>query len=257
MEKPIKQIKVDALNVFVYESRSAMGVAAYELYKKAITDQLKIKDRIRAIFAAAHSQNDFLNALAADEYIDFGLIDAFHMDEYLGLGAGAPQNFGNFLKNAIFSKKPFHSVSYLNSEAKDIQAECKRYELLLKKAPIDIVSLGIGENGHIAFNDPHEADFDAKEWVRSTSLDDISRQQQVNDGEFSSIDEVPKQALTLTIPALMSCSYVVGIVPTERKAQAVYETLNGPVSTQCPASILRTHPNASLFLDKNAARLIM
>ncbi len=257
MERPIKQFKVDALQVYVYENRAAMGVAACEKYKLSITEKLQQGEQVRAIFAAAHSQSDFLEALATDQDIDFGLIDAFHMDEYLGLGIDAPQNFGNFLKRAIFSRRPFRQVNYLRSDAADIHAECKRYESLLKASPVDIVSLGIGENGHLAFNDPHEAKFDAQEWVRSTTLDDISRQQQVNDGEFSGIGEVPKQALTLTIPALMSCHSVVGIVPTERKAHAVYDALYGPVTTECPASILRTHPDATLFLDKTAAKLIM
>ncbi len=257
MEKPIKQFKVDSLRVYVYETRKGMGVAAYEQYKFSIRKQLQQGERIRAIFAAAHSQSDFLEALVNDKEIDFSLIDAFHMDEYLGLGVNAPQNFGNFLKNAIFSKKPFHQVNYVKSDAMDIKSECDRYEALLREYPLDIVSLGLGENGHLAFNDPHEAKFDAKEWVRSTSLDDISRQQQVNDGEFTSISQVPKQAITLTIPALMSCKSIIGIVPTERKAKAVYEALYGPISEECPASILRAHGNATLFLDKSAAQLVI
>jgi glucosamine-6-phosphate deaminase len=178
------------------------------------------------------------------------------MDEYMGLGKDAPQNFGNFLKKAVFSKKPFHEVNYVQSDAADIDAECARYEGLLKAAPLDIVSLGIGENGHIAFNDPHEAKFNDKRWVRQTSLDDICRQQQVNDGEFSGIDQVPKKALTLTIPALMSCKSVIGIVPNRRKARAVYNTLYGSISETCPASILRTHKDAVLFIDRDAAELL-
>jgi glucosamine-6-phosphate deaminase len=256
MKKPIRQFSVDSLQVYVYESRSDMGTAAYEHYKFCINQHLTDGDNIRAIFAAAHSQSDFLNALVNDKDIDFGRIEAFHMDEYLGLGKDAPQNFGNFLKNAIFSKKPFHKVHYVQSDTTDIPAECLRYETLLKAFPLDIVSLGIGENGHLAFNDPHEAKFDAEQWVRETTLDDISRQQQVNDGEFPNIDQVPKHALTLTIPALMSCKSVVGIVPTKRKARAVFDALYGPVSEKCPASILRTHQDAVLFLDKAAAELL-
>ncbi|MGV8137154.1 MAG: glucosamine-6-phosphate deaminase [Mangrovibacterium sp.] len=256
MEKPVRQFTIDSLQVYVYESRSEMGIAAYEHYKSCI-NQFRIKgDCIRAIFAAAHSQSDFLDALVNDNEIDFGRIEAFHMDEYMGLGKDAPQNFGNFLKKAIFSRKPFRKVHYLESDATDIPAECLRYETLLKDAPLDIVSLGIGENGHLAFNDPHEAKFDTKQWVRETTLDDISRRQQVNDGEFSSIDQVPRKALTLTIPALMSCKSIIGIVPTRRKAQAVFDALYGPVSEKCPASILRTHTNAVLFLDKTAAELL-
>lgn len=253
--KIIKQFKIDSLQVYVYESRRDMGVAAYECYKKNIL-QLPVDKAVRAIFAAAHSQSDFYEALVSDCEMDFSNMDAFHMDEYMGLGPNASQNFGNFLRREVFSKKTFHKVNYVQSDASDIDTECSRYENLLREAPLDIVSLGIGENGHLAFNDPHEAKFDDKRWVRQTSLDDISRQQQVNDGEFDHIDQVPKQALTLTIPALMSCKYIVGIVPTKRKAQAVYNTLYGPISEKCPASILRTHKNASLFLDKEAVELL-
>lgn len=255
MKGLIKQFQVDSLQVYVFESRVEMGIAAYECYKKHIM-QLSGNDTIRAIFAAAHSQSDFYEALVNDSEIDFNKIDAFHMDEYMGLGKDAPQNFGNFLKREIFSKKPFHQINYVQSDATDISAECARYEKLLKEAPLDIVSLGIGENGHLAFNDPHEAKFDDLKWVKETSLDDVSRQQQVNDGEFAHIDQVPKKALTLTIPALMSCKYVVGIVPTNRKAQAVYNALYGPIDEKCPASILRTHQNASLFIDSDAAELL-
>lgn len=253
----IKELKVDALKVYVYETRAEMGVSAYEFYKQKILQMItNRKENIRAIFAAAHSQSDFFEALVNDRDIDFSRIDAFHMDEYIGLGDDAPQNFGNFLKNRIFSRQNFNSVNYVNPSANDINAECKRYEKLLREAPLDIVSLGIGENGHIAFNDPHEARFYDPQWVRETSLDVVCRQQQVNDKEFSRLDEVPETALTLTIPALMSCKTVIGVVPDVRKAKAVYETLNGPVSETCPASILRIHNDATLFIDKDAASLL-
>lgn len=257
MEKPIKQFKKDLLRVYVYETRAEMGRAAYNEYKKSINEKLQKREQIRAIFAAAQSQSDFLKAMANDKETDFSLFDVFHMDEYIGLSKDEPQKFGNFLKRNIFSKQPFHEVNYLNSDVSDVLAECKRYETLLKAAPLDIVSLGIGENGHLAFNDPCEAKFDAKEWVRTTTLEEISRQQQVNDGEFSNIDMVPKIAITLTIPALMSCNSIIGIIPNERKAKAVYDALYGPVTQSCPASILRTHPNASIFLDKDSAKLII
>lgn len=253
----IKEFRVDALWVFVYENRAAMGMSAYEIYKQKVQQMMVVKKKnIRAIYAAAHSQSDFFSALAKDKDIDFSRIDAFHMDEYMGLGDDAPQNFGNFLKNIIFSKRNFNSVNYVNTSATDISTECKRYEKLLREAPLDIVSLGIGENGHIAFNDPHEARFYDPQWVRETSLDVVCRQQQVNDKEFSHINEVPEIALTLTIPALMSCKSVIGIVPGVRKAKAVYKTLNGPISETCPASILRIHNDATLFIDKDAASLL-
>ena len=256
MEGLIKHFKVNKLDVFVFETREQMGKAAYERYCREVNGMLETQAKIRAIFAAAHSQDDFFACLAADNIIDFSRIEAFHMDEYVNLGRKAPQNFGNFLMNAIFSKKNFGTVHLINSEPVDANAECRRYETLLKAAPMDIVSLGIGENGHIAFNDPDEAKFDDPAWVRITALDDLSRQQQVNDGEFAFIEEVPKSALTLTIPALMSCRAVVGIVPLARKAEAVKNALYGPISEACPASILRIHDNATLFIDKGAASKI-
>ena len=252
----IQKFKVDNLTVEVYETRQEMGIAAATLYKKEVLDLMRNKEEIRAIFAAAHSQDDFLKALAEDKEIDFTKIIGFHMDEYIGLGKDATQNFGNFLQKAIFSRKPFKAVNYVQSDAADIDAECLRYERLLRQKQLDIVSMGIGENGHIAFNDPQEAHFEESAWVRTTALDDICRQQQVNDGEFATIADVPKVALTLTIPALMSCSRVICIVPTVNKAQAVYNTLRNPVSETCPASVLRRHPHATLLLDKEAASLL-
>jgi glucosamine-6-phosphate deaminase len=253
----VKEFVIGSLHVCVCKTREEMGQAAYQLYKDRLAKTMAQRsDKVRAIFAAAHSQNDFLEVLAKDTEIDFQRIEAFHMDEYMGLGANAKQNFGNFLKQAIFSKQNFSKVNYLDPTASNVHAECLRYEAMLKAAPLDIVSLGIGENGHIAFNDPHEAKFDDERWVRETSLDLVCRQQQVNDGEFSSINEVPETALTLTIPALLSCKTVIGIVPNKRKARAVYDTLYGPVSEHCPASILRTHADATLFLDEAAACLL-
>ena len=236
----------------MYDTRKAMGAAAGEEASAYLRNLLRTKDEIYMVFAAAPSQNEFLSAVAASDGIDWKRVHALHMDEYIGLPDDAPQRFGNFLMRMIFGRKPFRNVNLMKSEAGD----CARYSSLLKAAPIDIVSLGIGENGHIAFNDPHEARFDDPETVKVTTLDDICRQQQVNDGEFASIDLVPEHALTMTIPALMACMTVVGVVPHERKAEAVRNALTGPVSESCPASILRTHDDAVLFLDKDAASLL-
>ena len=252
-----KHFKVDNLDVYVYGSRAEMGRAAYELYRDKVNGRLLSPGFVRAIFAAAHSQDEFLDELCADRTIDFARMDAFHMDEYFGLGVDAPQNFGNFLQEHIWRHQPFHSVNRLRSDAEDLDQEARRYEALVKAARIDITSLGIGENGHIAFNDPHEADFADPRWVRTTSLDVVCRQQQVNDGEFPALDDVPQRAFTLTIPALMSSRSLVCIVPGVRKAWAVRETLEGPVSPRCPASIMRTHPDATLFLDADAASMIL
>ena len=253
----VKTEQVDKLNVSVYTTREEMGEAAAKEASVAIKTAIAEKGEINMIFAAAPSQNEFLAHLIADKSIDFTKINAFHMDEYIGLPADAPQGFGNFLRRNLFDRVPFKTVNTIDSPAADPEAECRRYEALLKEAPMDIVSLGIGENGHIAFNDPHEADFHDPRWVRLTTLDTVCRQQQVNDGEFASIDQVPTSALTLTIPALVSCRTVVGVVPGERKAEAVRRTIEGPVAESCPASILRRHDDATLFLDVYAARFLL
>lgn len=253
----IKSFKVDNLEVFVYETREEMGVAACERYRDRVCKIIAERGRVRAIWAAAHSQDDFTKALREDTSIDFSKMDAFHMDEYFGLAEDAPQKFGYFLEQAIWNHKPMGSVNRIDSMAADIAAECERYTALLKEAPIDITSLGIGENGHIAFNDPHEADFNDPKWVRETTLDVVSRQQQVHDKEFETLDQVPTSAYTLTIPALMSSGSLVCIVPGAQKAAAVERCLNGPIATSCPASIMRTHKDAALFLDKDAAKYIL
>lgn len=250
------RMRFDKLDVVVCDTREEAGRAAYEFYRDRVAAMLREQPLVRAVFAAAHSQDEFLARLAADRTLDFGRIDAFHMDEYFGLDAAAPQRFGRFLTERLFARKPFARVNLIRSEAADIESEARRYEALLRQCPIDITSLGIGENGHLAFNDPHEADFDDPRWVRRTTLDDTCRLQQVHDGEFSALDEVPCSAYTLTIPALLSSRTLVGIVPGRRKAEAVRRTLYGPVSEACPASILRTHDDATLFLDREAAALL-
>lgn len=256
MKTNCSPIQVDKLTVYICDTREAMGRAAYEFYRDRVCSLLHEQPLVRAIYAAAHSQDEFLQALVADTAIDFARIDAFHMDEYFGLGEAAPQRFGHFLTERLFARKPFARVNLIRSEAPDIEAEACRYEALLRQCPIDITSLGIGENGHIAFNDPHEARFDDPRWVRRTTLDDICRQQQVNDGEFDALEKVPTSAYTLTIPALLSSRILVGIVPNGRKAIAVRRTLCEPISEACPASILRTHADAVLFLDRDAAALL-
>ena len=233
-----------------------MGEAAARDIKACILSLLEKKESIRMIFAAAPSQNEVLAALANDKEIPWERVDAFHMDEYIGLDAEAPQGFGNFLNRAIFGVAPFRSVSYIDITAEDAERECERYAALLCAAPIDIVVMGIGENGHIAFNDPPVADFNDPKAVKPVVLDEICRQQQVNDGCFPSIDRVPTHAITLTCPTLASAEYLFCIVPAPTKAEAVYHTLHDEISERCPATILRTHENAVLYLDGDSSALL-
>ena len=245
----------DDLQVSICPTRGEMGKEAAVDFAACVKKLLAEKPYIRVVFAAAPSQNDFLDAIVADESIDFSRIDAFHMDEYIGLPADAPQGFGNFLRRGIFDRRDFHSVSYLAGEG-TAEELCAGYTEKLAQAPIDIVCMGIGENGHIAFNDPHVADFNDPKAVKVVSLDQTCRQQQVNDGCFASIDEVPTHAITLTIPTLANAAYHFCIVPTALKAPAVKATVEGPVSEVCPATVLRGVPGSILYLDEASASLL-
>ena len=233
-----------------------MGEAAAKDIKAKIAELLAGKQEINMIFAAAPSQNDVLKSLVEDEEIEWNRVNAYHMDEYIGLDKEAPQGFGNFLKAHIFGLVPFKSVNYIDITTANPDAEAARYGKLLKENPTDIVIMGIGENGHIAFNDPPVADFHDERWVKPVKLDEICRQQQVNDGCFASIDKVPTHAMTLTVPTLVKAPYLFCIVPAPTKAKAVYETLNGSIDEHCPASILRTHSNAKLYLDNESSKLL-
>ena len=249
----ISTFRIDKLHVEVYKDRKAMGARAASIVAERLKHLLSTQESVRMIFAAAPSQNELLEQLASAAGIDWPRVTAFHMDEYIGLEAGAPQSFGVFLRNRIFSKVKFGKVHYISSNPDDTSKECERYSSLLAEAPIDVVCLGIGENGHIAFNDPDVADFDDPKKVKAIRLDEKSRQQQVNDGCFSSFAEVPTEAITLTIPTLFSSRYMYCVVPGKTKADAVRNTLNGEVGTACPATILRRHESAMLLLDSDSA----
>lgn len=253
----MKTIIKDKLTVNIYETRDEMGKAAGLDAAEKIRSLLSEKDEVNIIFAAAPSQNEVLRTLVETSDIDWTRINAFHMDEYIGLRADAPQGFGNFLKDKIFGRLPFKSVNYINGQTSDKDEECKRYTSLLDKYPTDLVILGIGENGHIAFNDPHVAFFDDKETVKAVELDLVCRTQQVNDGCFKELSEVPEFALTLTIPTLFRAKYLVCTVPAKTKANAVKNTVLGPIEEKCPASIMRAHDNAVMFCDSDSGSEIL
>ncbi|MBC9929496.1 glucosamine-6-phosphate deaminase [Chitinophaga qingshengii] len=246
----------DTLQVQVYPARTAMGEAAAAQAAAVMTRLLAEQPMVNIIFAAAPSQQEFLEALVLQPGIDWSRVNAFHMDEYAGLPADAPQGFGNFLRERIFSKVPFRDVFYLDGQASDKDAECLRYTALLEQYLTDIVYMGIGENAHIAFNDPHVADFNDPALVKIVDLDQACRQQQVNDGCFTVLNEVPQWALTLTVTALMRGRYIFCMVPGEKKATAVRHTLEDAIQEKYPSSILRTHPSAILYLDNDSAQQI-
>jgi glucosamine-6-phosphate deaminase len=249
-------MQVDNLQIEIYADREALGRAAGHAVAARMKQQIAVKGSVAMVFAAAPSQNEFLATLAAIEEIDWDRVIAFHMDEYLGLPADAPQGFGYFLRQHLFDQTAPGTVYFLNGQALDPAEECRRYEALLEAHPVDIVCAGIGENGHLAFNDPAEADFADPVQVKVVALDQASRLQQVHDGCFSDLDSVPTHALTMTIPALMAARWIYTMVPGPTKAQAVKETLTGPIGTHCPATALRRHPNAILYVDRDSASLL-
>lgn len=252
----MRTLKKDNLIVEIYENRTLMGEAAARDIKAKMMELLSKKAEINMIFAAAPSQNDVLKSLVEDKEIEWNRVNAYHMDEYIGLDKDAPQGFGNFLKEHLFGLVPFKSVHYIDITTDNPEAEAERYGKLLNENPTDIVVMGIGENGHIAFNDPPVADFQDKKTVKPVKLDEICRQQQVNDGCFASLDKVPTHAMTLTVPTLVRAPYLFCIVPASTKAKAVYETLNGSIDEHCPASILRMHSKAKLYLDNESSTLL-
>lgn len=248
----MKEGMADQLRVKVYSNRKELGAAAADMVARNINGLLSEKESVNMIFAAAASQLEFLDALIAQK-VDWGRVNAFHMDEYIGLPQGATQHFGHFLDEKIFHRVPFRQVFYLNGQAADLAAECARYAALLQTHQPDITCMGIGENTHLAFNDPHVADFHDPALVKVVDLDEACKQQQVNEGCFAHVSEVPNDAFTLTVPALLKASSIYCMVPGASKAQAVYHTLVSEVSERYPSTILRTLPNALLFLDTASA----
>ncbi len=253
----IRSFSADALRVYVHDSRASMGRAAAEAAASRLKALLAERDLVNVIFAAVPSQNEMLDALCAAPGIDWTRVRAFHMDEYIGLPPGATQAFSAFLHEHIFDRVPFGEVYCLNPQAEDADAECRRYAELLSRYPVDLVCLGIGENGHIAFNDPDEADFDDPKAVKPVHLDDVCRNQQVNDGCFAHIREVPKCAITLTIPTLFRAKHLFCSVPAATKADAVKKTVCGEITARVPATVMRRHEDATLYLDPDSGKELL
>lgn len=246
--EPVRSRSVDRLAVRTYATRADMGRAAAADIAAALTRLLAAQPAVRMVFAAAPSQSDALAALTAMPGIDWGRVTAFHMDEYIGLAPEAPQRFARWLDAHLFERAPFAAVHRIAPDA-DPAVEARRYADLLAAAPIDLVCLGIGVNGHIAFNDPPVADFADPLDVKVVDLDETCRQQQVDDDCFATLADVPRRAVTLTVPRLMRAGQLVCVVPGALKRAAVAATLTGPIAPTCPASILRRHPAVTLYLD--------
>jgi glucosamine-6-phosphate deaminase len=256
----IARFREDQLEVLVYESRALAGRAAAQGIVQAVRSRQRAQGIANIVFAAAPSQDEFLAGLVAANEIDWPRVNAFHMDEYLGIDADHRVSFRRYLQERLFLLVGLgpDRMRLIPGEQVDRPLQtCLDYEDVLRAHPTDIVCAGIGENGHLAFNDPPGADFLDPVLVKVVRLDAACRNQQLNDGCFERLDDVPTHAYTLTIPALLRAPVVSVVVPGARKANAVLTALRGPICEACPATALRRHPGARLYLDREAARLVL
>jgi len=242
------------MNVCLAESRAELGERAAHDIGVALRSALREKAHLRMILAAAPSQSEMLAALLRKPGIDWQRVTAFHMDEYIGLADDAPQRFGLWLRREVFDHVPLAQVNLINP-GNDPEEACRAYASMLAEAPIDVVLLGVGTNGHLAFNDP-PAHLNDPLAVKVVELDEMCREQQVLDGCFSKLDEVPRKAVTLTVPTLLGGGELFCCVPGRHKSEAVKAMIEDPVSGACPATALRTHPRCTVYLDRESSSLI-
>jgi glucosamine-6-phosphate deaminase len=245
----------DRLEVRVFDDRGEAGAAGAEIAAGIIREEIGRAGRAAVVFASAVSQDPFLAAMRAQE-IDWARLTAFHMDEYAGMSGEHPASFRRFLRERLFDHVPVAAFHQLDGAAVDAEAECERYAGLLHEAEPCLVIMGIGENGHLAFIDPPVCDFSDPRDVRTVELDDVCRMQQVHDGAFARMEDVPRRALSLTVPFFLRVPRALVFVNGEHKSAAVRAALEGPIVEACPASALRRHPSAILFLDPAAVALL-
>ena len=253
---PRKSFKADALDVRIHDTQSALAADAAVQARDCLQAALTRQGTAAAILATGNSQLQFLDALIALGDVDWSRVTLFHMDEYLGLDDQHRASFRRYMRERVEARVKPCAFHYLTGDTLLPLSECERYTQLLRAQPIDVCCLGIGENGHIAFNDPPVADFADPHAVKLVKLDEACRMQQVGEGHFPSLEAVPQYAFTLTIPMLCSARRMLCIVPERRKAAAVRDTLQGPVQTTCPASFLRQQGHCTLFLDADSASLL-
>ena len=253
--QPLKSFGVENVQVQIYGSPPELGAAAAQNAVEIISAALERHGKARVIAATGNSQIPFIEELVRRS-VNWSDVELFHMDEYIGLGANHPSSFRYWIRTRLVEKARPGQVFYINGDAADLKAETERYSQLLLAEPIDVAFVGFGENGHIAFNDPSTADFNDSATVKRVALDEACRKQQAGEKHFKDIDSVPEQAVTITCTGLLRANHWVCCVPEARKAQAVRSALTGPISETCPASLVRRHPNAYLYLDKGSASLL-
>jgi glucosamine-6-phosphate deaminase len=253
---PIRRLRAGLLNVEVYPSREAAGAAAAQAAAAALRALAAACDAIAAIFATGASQIATLHALTGIENLPWARLRGFHMDEYIGLPVDHPASFRRYMRERLTGRVRMNEFFEIDGNAPDPERTAREYAEKLRAADPQLCLLGIGENGHLAFNDPDVAHFHDPLDAKVVHLDAMCRQQQLAEGWFPSIDDVPASAITLTIPAIMRVSRLIASVPGSRKAAIVRRTIEEPISTACPATILRTHPNATVYLDPESASFI-
>ena len=256
MSQPVKTFIADALSVRVHAGQRELAADAAGLVHAHLQQTLAAQDSAACILATGNSQIEFLNALIQLGGVDWSRVTLFHMDEYLGIDANHPASFRRYLRERVELRVRPRQFHYLAGDALLPLNECERYAKLLAAQPIDLCCLGIGENGHLAFNDPPVANFADPHAVKLVQLDHACRMQQVGEGHFPSLDAVPQFAFTLTIPALCAAKKMICIAPEKRKAAAVRAALRDPVSPKCPASFLRRQAHCTLLLDLDSASLL-
>jgi len=256
MSGPLRTFTVDALAVRVYRDAGELSRAAAAEVREHLHLTIARQGGARVILATGNSQLQFLDDLVRLGGVDWPRVTCFHMDEYLGMAPEHPASFVRYLHEKVESRVKPGAFHFLRGDAPDADGECARYEALLRERPIDLCCLGVGENGHLAFNDPPVADFADTRWVKVVPLDETNRRQQFGYGWFKSLDEVPRFGITLTVPALVTARKVICLAPGPAKAQIVQRLLREPVGHDCPASCLRMQPQAALLLDADAAQCL-
>lgn len=243
----------DAMAVRVHDTDAELASASAAEAAAIVAGAIGDRGVANVMFATGNSQLGFLDALTSRGDVDWARVVGFHMDEYRGLSAEHPASFRRYLRERIVDRVHPGGFHFIAGDAPDAMGECARYAALLRDQPLDLCCLGIGENGHLAFNDPPVADFHDPADVKVVALDDACRRQQVGEGHFPTVHDVPAEAITVTIPALLRAGRVLANVPEARKRDPVRMALTGPVTTACPASILRTRANVTLHLDRSSA----
>lgn len=238
------------MQINVHQDKEESGKAAAELGAQLLRETLSLGDAT-IIVATGSSQFDMLSALVAQPEIDWSRVTGFHLDEYLGIDDQHPASFRKYLKERFVDKVPMKKFHYVSGES-DPRAECDRLGEIISQSQVDVAFIGIGENGHLAFNDP-PADFETEEPYLVVDLDQACREQQMGEGWFPDLDSVPTRAISMSVKQILKSKHIVCTVPDERKSLAVQQAVEGDVSPSVPASILQSHPNTNLFLDQAAA----